>query len=1544
MKRLLSLLAGIGFAGVLLAYGVTQEVPLGGVEGSLRMLENGKPLVKAMVTFTPMSDLDKEIIRPRFKRTSEDGTFVFRDIPSGAYEMDVSAEHHEFKPRFVWIEEGKTTDLKAIDLKPVDPYLKLYASQRVFMPKEKPGLELHGFVDTDVVKIKVYQLGLDYLAQNGDLGSALYPIARDTAKLEKAGKVVTTIQHKVERRDSEGAFIDQLSIPVLPEGFYVVRCFAKNLAESTFLNITSISLVSKSANGKALAFASDLESGKPLAGIDVFTWQAGLKPVGKTSADGTIEATYQGQGQPVLIARRGKSLALVGFSNDNSRESKMHITSYTDRPVYRPGDEIHFKGIVRSGEGDNMVVPRQGQVSVELRDNDGNAVQTVQAQIGPHGTYDGTFTTNPEVDPGDWSIVSEIGGSEDYLYLPISAYRKPEFTVNVSSTEPYFILGNQASAKIKCEYYFGGPVPGAKVKVSVYRNPIYSFESDEESDGDDYEFEDSFVGGEYSQEIDAVTDANGEVVVNFDTKAEGDPEDYPTDYTYNVIASVADAGDKYFDGQGSVRVVRGAFDLSVSTDQYVVKPGDDVPFTVKTESHDGKPLSNTKVSVVVGMERWTNRAAFFEPTKTYDVVTDAKGVATLRVPASEGGTLKALATAKDAEGNRIASDASSWVSAEGADWYPGLGDFKLTLDKRSYQPNQTATVLLQTSKTGGSALVTVEADRVLWSKVVPLDSESVTVEIPVVKAYAPNAFVAAAYVKNKKFYTAERKLRIDRSDRNLNVSVTPSQKNYEPGDVAKVTIKTTNDSGAPEPANLSLAVVDESIYAIRSDSTDILKALYPQQYNQVSTSYSFPEVYLDGGDKGGPDLRLRSKFRDTAFWAPNVNTDANGLATLTFTLPDNLTEWRATAIGITDQNSAGMSRAQFKARKELMVRLQPPMYLTQYDQQHMSVVVTNDTGKDQDVNVTVASEGVDLEGEGRQKIHVLAGTPVALDFTLKAPQAGTGKLTAKAWVDGGPNDGVTQELPIHPYGRLLVETHAGVADKDASSTVKVVDTASPNTGELIVNVSPSLAGGLTQSLPALVDYPYGCVEQTMSRFMPAMVVSNAMKELGLSLPGVSAKLPAIADQSYMRLAKMENGTGGWGWWENDEPEPFMTALVLDGIARAKEAGYAPRYVDVKSAVDAAAKLSKSPPKTEYFLAQWNRDRIYLAYVLAKFDRKAEAAKILNAFPIKSSGPAEAALAALTAERLGDEAKAEAGLARLREIVQQGPTTANWAPQIYSYGEEPTALALTAFLAIRPNDPLVTKTVRHLMLSRQGNSWTSTRDTSYAIVALTTYLRQHPEQIDPKQTRHDVTVNGKTVVLIPDENGAATVEIPMQSLQKGDNIVRVSGSAPTFFTVQLNQFDVQKKLDDMPGEGIRVARTYHLLEARRLQDGTTRLMPTDRTIDQAQSGDIVRVELVVTSDVDREYMMVEDPIPSNFRTTERGDIDFGDWGWWWSKTVIRDDRIAFFARWLTKGENKISYNMRAESPGTGGALPTKIENMYDPGQRASNHAQELEVVR
>lgn len=1545
MKRVLGLVAGVSFCGVVLSYGITQEIPVGKVTGKLTMKENGKALPDAVISLVPASS-DPDVIRVRGVETKEDGSFNFGSVPAGAYFVEMSAKEHGRKREAVYIEEGKTLDLSLVAA-PNAPYLNLYASQKVFTPDETPQIELHGFVPSQPdIKIDLYRVNLDEVAKKGGVRQALSPLTsanpKDVENLEKASVKVADLSHKIERTDAEGAFIEPLKLTQQDEGIYFVICRAGDVKAVTTLNISNLALVTKSYQGKSLCYATHLKNGTPVDNVEILSNQNGaLKLVGKTNAEGLLEVQLpkSPNNNALVLGRKGKSVAFVGFWEGGDEKQKVRIVGYCDRPAYRPGDEIQFKGIVRRPTKDGYELPGVGNVAIQVTDPDGNVISTNTVAVSSHGTFHGSFQTSKEGKPGGYDISCTAFGTKQNLYANVVAYRKPEYSVEVKSDKDFYTMGNEASATIECQYYYGGPVVGAKVKANIYRSPAWQYEDE---DGERQSYADG--AGEYSTEIEAITDANGKARITFPTKVDGDPDVFTNNYKYNIYASVSEEGGKYFDGQGEIEVVRGDHDLSLEVQNPLVGPGESIDLLVKTTDvvKADQPSPNHTVTIEIGREAWTENAWVFVPREKREVTTGTDGLAHLNYQVQKAESLSFRATSKDKNGNSVVASAWAYVEGSPAIRKSDAGSLDITLDKRKYKSGDEARVLLQTDMVGGTALVCVQSDGILSRQLVKLTSPSTMVKIPITKDYAPNVYVAAAYVKDKKFLEAEKKVTVDREDRNLKIEVKSDREVYKPGETAQVTVRTLDADGKPRPAEVSLGVVDEGIYAIAEDETNLKEEFYPSRSNQVQTSYSFPEIYLDGGDKGSSKVPLRKTFRDTAQWNPTVWTGASGEVTVPVVLPDNLTEWRVTAVGVSDSTEVGLTKASFRAKKDLMVRLQLPQYLVDGDKQRMTIVVANDTGSDHDVNVEVEASGVTLADGGKRTIRVQNGHPQTVEYEITAGDPGEASVTAKAWVDGGPNDGVKQSFPVAPHGRKVLEAKSG--EGATSFTLPIRSTSDPKFGSLKISLSPTLAGDLVTSLDGLIGFPYGCVEQTMSRFLPSVLVDKTVRDLGLPKPEKLKDLPKIVSDSLTRLESMKHTDGGFGWWEYDESDMFLTALVLDGLDRAKGAGQNVSRVNLSETLKWGLKRLQTSDKEDRI-----RDRLYLAYSLLRHGEKDAIIALANV-DLNKLTPASLSMAALAFDEAGQAEKARIALDLLAKQAQ-GNDVAYWSSEEWAWGDEVSATALVAFMTIRPDDPIVPKIARYLRTSKKGDMWSSTRDTAYSLIGLTAYLAKTKELAG--ETVVTVLVDGKpvrTTTLNPsvmnDPNW--TIEIPRSDLGSGEAKIEVQkqGLGACYYSVELNTLDTAETLNAETTEpGLKVDRKYYRLEAQALENGTMKLLPSKEPVYSFKSGDLVRVELTINSDVARQFVMIEEPTPSSCRVQEREDIgDSEQWSYWWSKTVIRDDRLAFFTTSLPKGESKITYTMRAEQIGKVRTLPTKVGNMYDPSKSSSTSETPLEVTK
>ena len=1554
-SRLIAVIAAVLLSGYLLVAGIADEIPVGSVTGQVTMEENGRPLADAFITLRALGAPEEDQRQAFYARTDSTGHFRYRQLPAGEYRLSTSTEAHSVADQRVSVPEGKTLPL-AIKATPNAPYLNLYASQKVFTPNESPTLDVSAFNPGHPFRLDVFRVDLDKVVKEKGYQAAVRPFISDgsSSPSPDAKDLVLSQVTKPTDLDAEGRYVKSVRLGPLAEGTYLVRGGDGKNRANAIIFVSRIGMITKSTAENTLCYVTDLVTGNPVAGVTISTARANaLTAVATTDHNGlaTVSKPSDPDQHQVLLARRSPSVALVDTSSPNPDDRATFITAYCERPAYRPGDTVNFKGFVRRRDVSGYALPGAGTVKVTIKDPDDNELTKLTLPLSDHGSYHGSFTTSSEAKPGGYIIETEaFGAKSSDAYANVVAYRKPEFAIEVKPTRDHFTLGDRASATVDCKYYYGGPVVGAKVSVIVYRAPAYRFAGeDEDQPAGIYS-----GGGEYSQQVEAITDASGRATVEFPTRADDDPAIVTNDFIYTIEANVSETDGRAFNGSGEIRVVRGDYDLTLDVQNALVCVGQSVRLKVKTTDpvNADVPSPNRPVSIEIGTERWDGNEPKFRATSRINATTDPAGVAELTIPVTGKESIAIRATSVDPAGRTIVAEAYAYVAGAATETTPEPGNLKITMDHRSYEAGQTAKALIQTDMPGGSALVCIQTDKILWHQVVPLTSAATLVELPVMLDYAPNVYVTAAYIHEKQFYEASKRIKVNREDRKLTIDVSSNAAAYLPGAKVRLHVRTTVQ-GKETPAEVSLAVVDQGVYAISPDSTDLYAALYPERYDQVITAYSFPEVYLDGGDKGTSKVPFRKNFRDTAAWIPAVWTGKSGEAHVEVTLPDNLTGWRVTAVGLTDRSDAGMNTTSFQARKPLMVRLGLPQFLVEGDEMRLTAVVSNDESPTANVNLHLSAEGVKLSGTADYVLAVAKGAPQTQTFDITTGKFGEATIGAQAASRQiSATDGVQQKVKVLPYGRLVTESRAG--EGPAHLTLANPANQNQNFGELTIQLEPSLAGNLVSSLDGLIDYPYGCVEQTMSRFLPSILVERAVKKLGIAPPEKLKELPKIVRDSLTRLDQMRHSDGGWGWWENDASEPFMTALVLDGLARARDAGYDVHVANPKAGADWAMKYLASKPQIT------DRDRVYLIYASLRWGKK-DAAKWLdgvdfrdrtitvNLRPTRRPQTAELALAALAFQVAGRPERAASLTDQLLRRANRGSEIASWADEDDAWGQEPTALALVALESIRPAEPIIPQVVRYLLRQRQGNQWSSTRDTAYSLIGLSAYLESTRELTTRSEAT--VTVNGKTVAKVPLDptllaDPKRTIILPRQKLPAGPLRVGISttGAGKSYYSVQLRGLETDTELaPKTTDDGLSVRRDYYRMEVRRMENGEQKLVPSQKPVTSFKSGDLVRVVISIQSDRPREFVMVDEPTPSACRVTERDDLADGEeWSWWWSRTVIMDDHLAFFARHLPKGNSKITYNMRAEQIGRVRALPTSVRNMYDPGRWASGAASQIEV--
>jgi len=1561
MKVRLALPLAIIVLGGLLAYAILQETPTGSLAGRVVAQESGNPL-EATVRLASLGNVEGQYE----KQSAKDGSFSFANLPVGSYTLEISSKVHSLpKPDTVFIEESKTNTIEA-ELVPAAPDLSLYVHQHIFTPDEWPQITCRGFVQEDELRLSVYKVDLNaFLVDSGGsieklLGVQSYYYENRYSKVNldqlTTLELVKSTYVPITTRDLEGVFVQRVDLAALPPGLYLTAIKADSIQKLGWIMVTSLGLITKTVGPDMLAYAVDLKTGVPVAGADVAVYTGSEQlGSGKTGSDGILELNLPTKGrstEETIIARNGESVAFVSRWAYNYERRSSLIYAYTDRPVYRPGQQVYFKGIVRDTTPTGYQSPASRPMTVEVRDSNDTLIQRSTVNTDDFGSYHGDIALNPEAAIGFYTISSSVEGQEAHQdYFEVAAYKKPEFSVNVSFPQKRYVRGQRIKAKVSANYYFGAPLANEDVSYTITRTPYWLWPTDEEDMAEyygDYEGYEDYGGyGEMVAEGEVRTDSKGEAVIEFQANWPQPTEEYgwDNDQQFTIEAYVTDKSGREASGTGSVPVTRGEFAIEVTPDRYVIEPGQPVKVSILAMDYDRHPVKRQKLTVVAGTETWErNSGISFNVFQQQNLTTDDSGRASLTVSPRGSGQIHIVVKARDRKRNQIVSSAYVWsyggYAEEEGVRYPEL---KIVTDKKTYNPGDTAKILINTDNPGATALLTVEGSRVYYHGTFKLTGKSTMVEIPVRSEYKPNFYVGVCFVRDKGFVNQQARAKVSLSMQSLSIAVKPNKQKYRPGELATYKITATDSGGRPADAELSVGVIDEAIYAIAEDTTTPIRDyFYAHKANEIETSFSFPQIYLSDPDKAGkPDLsllarniRVRKRFLDTAFWNPSVRTGSDGKAQISFRMPDNLTTWRTTIRGITRDTACGEVRNKVLAQQEFLVRLETPRFMVQTDTAVVTAMLHNYTSKTQNAEIELECPGLKLQGKSRRKISVASGGAERVEWKVNAPQAGDFELTARA-ASKDVSDAMQITLPVYPHGtaRETLQTGELAGTGSAKTNLQVRSDSIPAFTRAEVRLAPSMAAAMLGSLDYLAQYPWGCTEQTISSFLPDVILSRALRDLGVSNPKLEAELPDMVAKGLGRLYRFQLSDGGWSWCEYGQSDPWMTAYVCYGLLQARQAGFEVNERVLRRGLGRLLQQASN---------QTNPDMLAFeayVYTLAGGDARQYLGRLMN----RPVGSKALALISLSYAQLRMPNEADRALNRLFLNAVSEPGMIHWkgSDPWASDDIETTALALQAVLKVSPDDPRAYQIVRWLMSRRQGDHWYSTRDTAMVLYAMTEFLKSTKELSADYDV--EVLMNGRLVGREHFDRASIfqpEVAIPIRGLNKGRNglEIRKVGTGNLYYSAKLNQTIAQKTIPaTITGTGLTVTKHYYRLPSRNAE-----FDQVGKPVSGCRFGDIIIGKIEVASDKPLSHVLVEDFIPAGCEIIDRGRVSPWEWYYWWVGQDVRDEKISFYIDELPAGTRVLKFQMRAGYRGTYHALSAQVFAMYQPTIRSSSGEMEFTV--
>ncbi len=729
---------------------------------------------------------------------------------------------------------------------------------------------------------------------------------------------------------------------------------------------------------------------------------------------------------------------------------------------------------------------------------------------------------------------------------------------------------------------------------------------------------------------------------------------------------------------------------------------------------------------------------------------------------------------------------------------------------------------------------------------------------------------------------------------------------------------------------------------------------------------------------------VRKNFVDAVIWKPDIITNSNGEADISFKMPDNLTTWRATVRGITKNTEVGQAINKVITRKNLLIRIETPRFFRQGDELTVSTIVHNYLSEEKHVKISFNSKDLELlnskinqqgynsnlHGSSHKyyEINLKKNSEVRIDWNVKVKAVpDSAKVFAEA-LTNEESDAVELKVPVLPYGIKKIEPV--VADLSGLNEDKPVEFNIPQNADLksakfAFSVTPSLAGTILKALDDLVGYPYGCVEQTMSRFLPTIIVANTFKDINAPLNAETIKeLPKMVHAGLKRLYNFQHNDGGWGWWTNDQTNPYMTAYVIYGMSLAEKAGYKVDSTVYKKGIKNLTEQIKNSSNDNF------TTQAYMLYSLSsavKNDTAVNIDKYVSSLNKEKLNPYALSLLALTINNMDVRAKLSEILNKLKKSAEQGASFAYWGGKAWHYSwqddkVQTTAFAVKALLLNGKDNRLITEAVRWLLRQKQGFSWQSTQQTATVIFALTDYLKTTKE-LNP-DFKVTVLLNNKKILernftqadVYKNEPVINLNNFKNNNLKEGNNRVKIikSGPGKLYFSGRVEYFT--KDLAPSPDKNIfSITRTYYLLVPE--NRGNKIVYVEHKFNGKITSGQYLFVKThVECKDNGLQYFILEDMLPSGFEAVKdeknfeiAGENNYSNynrlriipWHWFYADKEYHDNKVSFFVTNINSSMD-FSYIIQAQLPGSYTVMPSQGYLMYYPEVAANCSPEKIKV--
>ncbi|HXG98133.1 MAG TPA: Ig-like domain-containing protein [Gemmatimonadales bacterium] len=886
---------------------------------------------------------------------------------------------------------------------------------------------------------------------------------------------------------------------------------------------------------------------------------------------------------------------------------------FTERGIYRPGEPVYVKAIVRSGALGALRVPAAGDsLRWVFHDREGGVMRDSIVRLSSFGTAAQTLKLGPDLPLGTYNVTLQVkrGAWQDVANTTyrVAEYRPPEFLVTVTADSVPRFTGDSLHGNVEARYLFGAPMGHAAVTWTLNVTPGWVGRLNIPGLDRYYLGENGWWWEEWEGEGSATRtqtrstssgvdtlDAAGRLTLRIPLSAfEGRPADT------RLQATVTDVNRQTVSASASVLVHPASFYIAARPlgNDYFWKAGTPQQVAVLAARPDGRHATGVKIRGTVVRREWhrVQRAREGVEEQIGEWVADTVGHCDL-VSAEDpvncgftpgaGGTYIVSFRATDEAGRAASTSFYRW--ATGKDWIPWNDEsqFKMDLipDKTRYAVGDTATILVAAPFTDAEAWITVEREGLIEQRRMRLTAGATSLKFKITEAYAPNVFVSMVLVRGRSappggiadpgrptLRVGYTELRVTPEVKRLAVDVKPLAAEYRPGDSARVQIRVRDAGGGGRRSEVTLWAVDEGVLSLTGYKTpDPLDLLYqprgvslrlasnliaiaPQVLELEGVSIKGEQEPGGGGGLGGGDI-LRSRFAATAFFLGEVTTDSSGAAVATAKLPDNLTTFRVMAVAVTAGDRYGHGESPLLVTRPLLARPALPRFLRSGDQFTAGVVVNQRAGGTPTVTVRSNAQGVVRAGAATRTVTLAPGRGSEVRFSFRDTTADSTSFRFDV-ASQSDSDAVLVRLAGRPVFTPRAFTATGSVVDTATVVIDLPEPVDPDRSRLDLGIGTTPLAVLAGSYRWLSVYPFDCSEQISSEMLPLIALYRAGTVRGAPLPGLPPeRARADIEKGVAVLSGRQRPDGGIGLWSaEDWTTPWLSSYAGEALLAARDAG------------------------------------------------------------------------------------------------------------------------------------------------------------------------------------------------------------------------------------------------------------------------------------------------------------------------------------------------------------------------------------------------------